>query len=241
MLVALNKFGSYYLRKEFRQEAQQFLEDITNSVVSTVAAQSTNGQGMSCFCPAIVIGGDDHALLHLPGLLLEAHLEREWVRRSKIESFRNECLSFVQEQRQMERSSTTSRPNGGGVLSFCFTQAGFRAPQHLCKSCIVSNLVCCDAFVCLGCSLLILVIFHVFQLTTLIVRGPVASGEMFFVIIDRVLVAEDEVQGALLCVQNYFKSPHFTQWSFFLGSGIAIVTESAAISDSITISAVCGT
>ena len=36
-----------------------------NCVLSTVAAGSPIGQGLSCFCPLILVGGDDHAPIQL--------------------------------------------------------------------------------------------------------------------------------------------------------------------------------
>ena len=140
VLVALNKIGSAYLKREFQRDARKFLEEFTTSVLSTVAARSKIGQGLSCSCPAIVIGGDEHAPLHLLGLLFDGLLERGWVKGSEIEACRSEYQSFVQEQRQLERSSTRSRPDMGNVLSFYCSQAGFRARQHLFKVCIVANL-----------------------------------------------------------------------------------------------------
>ena len=110
-------------------------------MLSTVAARSKIGQGLSCFCPAIIIGGDDHALLHLLGLLLDGLLDRAWIKGSEIETCRAEYQSFVQEQPQLERSSTRSRPDIGDFLSFCSSQAGFRACQHLLKVCILTNMV----------------------------------------------------------------------------------------------------
>ena len=71
VLAALNKTGSSYLKREFQPDARRFLEEFTNSVLSTVAARSKIGQGLSCFCLAIIIGGDNHAPLHLLGLLLD--------------------------------------------------------------------------------------------------------------------------------------------------------------------------
>ena len=141
VLAALNKIGCSYLKREFQRDARRFLEEFTTSVLSTVAASSKIGQGLSCFCPAIVIGGDEHAPLHLLGLLLDGHLERGWVKGSEIEACRSEYQSFVQEQRQLERSSTRSLPDIGDVLSFCCSQAGFRIRQHLFKVCIVTNWV----------------------------------------------------------------------------------------------------
>ena len=48
------------------------------------------------------------------------------------------------------------------------------------------------------------------------------------------MICEDEVHSAILCVQDFIRSPHFTQWNFFSDSGIAMLAESASISDRIT-------
>ena len=81
-------------------------------------------------------------------------------------------------------------------------------------------------------------VFQVFQLTALIVRGPVTCGGRFIINLDRVMICEDEVHSAILCVQDFTRSPHFTQRKFFSDSRIAMLAESAAISDRITHSAV---
>ena len=47
VLVALNKAGSYYLKKEFCKELRQILEEFTNSAISTVAARSSIGQALN--------------------------------------------------------------------------------------------------------------------------------------------------------------------------------------------------
>ena len=52
------------------------------------------------------------------------------------------------------------------------------------------------------------------------------------------MVAKDEVRGDLFCVQDFVRSPHFTQTNFFSDSDIAMLAEAAAICDSITSSAV---
>ena len=66
------------------------------------------------------------------------------------------------------------------------------------------------------------------------------SGGRFIVNLDGVTIGEDEMQSAILCVQDFVRSPHFTQRSFLSDSGIAILTESAAMSDRITHGAVFG-
>ena len=48
------------------------------------------------------------------------------------------------------------------------------------------------------------------------------------------MICADEVRSAIFCVQGFVRSPHFTQRNFFSDSGIAMLAESAAISDRIT-------
>ena len=49
MLAALNKIGSSYLKREFRRDALRFLEELTNAVLSTVAARSKIGRNWVVF------------------------------------------------------------------------------------------------------------------------------------------------------------------------------------------------
>ena len=133
---ALDKVGSSYLKREFRRDSRKFLEDFVSCVLSTVAARSSIGQGLSCFCPPVLIGGDDHAPLQLFELLLDGLLAKGWVRGGDIEACKSEYQSFVQEQRLLERTSTRGRPDVGNVLTFCSSQAGFRVRSHLYKVCM---------------------------------------------------------------------------------------------------------
>ena len=80
--------------------------------------------------------------------------------------------------------------------------------------------------------------FQVFQLTALALCGPLPSGEKFSVNLDRVAIREDIVRGVLLCVQDFVRDPVFTQRSFFSETGVEMLSEAAAISDSITSSSV---
>ena len=136
VLSALEKVGSSYLKKEFRRDCRKFLEDFVNCVLSTVAARSPIGQGLSCFCPPVLIGGDDYAPLQLFDLLLDGLLAKGCVRGGDVEACKSEYQSFVQEQRQLERTSTRSHPDVGYVLTFCSSQAGFRVRSHLYRVCI---------------------------------------------------------------------------------------------------------
>ena len=132
LLSFLEKFNSGFLRREFRRHCRCFLEDLVSIILSTVVAHSPVGQGLSCFCPEIVIGGDDYSAFHLFGQLLDGLLEFGWARGSKIETAKAEFHSFVREQRQVEISSNRSRVPTKSVFAFC-NQPGFRSWRNLHK------------------------------------------------------------------------------------------------------------
>ena len=225
------------LQEEFRRDARRFLEDFVNCVLSTVAARYVIGQGLSCFCPAIVIGGDDDAPLQLFNKLLDGLLEKGWTRGSEVEACWAEYQSFVQEQRQLERSSTRSRPDVGDVLSFCSGQAAFRARRHLYKVCMVASQ---------SCGLNTCELSHPFmQLCFLGVPvddacDPWSSTqcEDISISLDRVAINKEEERGVLFCVQDFVRSRHFTQRNFFSETGLSMLSESVAIADSNTSSPV---
>ena len=80
--------------------------------------------------------------------------------------------------------------------------------------------------------------FQVFQLTTLVIRGSPTQGEELTISLDRVAIKKEEVRGVLLCVQDFVRSPHFTQRKFFSETSLTMLSESVAIANSITSSPV---
>ena len=143
LLASLEKINSSFLRKEFRRDCRRFLEDLVSTILSTVAARSQIGQGLSCFCPEIVIGGDDYSAFHLFGQLLDGLLEFGWVRGSEVEPAKAEFYSFVREQRQVEMSSHRSRAPINSVFAFC-SQPSFRSRRNLHKVGISCPKVCLE-------------------------------------------------------------------------------------------------
>ena len=97
VMAALDKVGSQYLRTEFRRDARCFLEKFVNCDLSTVASTSVIGQCLSCFLPAILVGGDDDAPFQLFNKLLDGLLENGWTKGREVEACRAEYQSFVQD------------------------------------------------------------------------------------------------------------------------------------------------
>ena len=132
LLSSLEKINSSFLRKEFRKDCRRFLEELVSTILSTVAARSPVGQGLSCFCPEIIIGGDDCSAFHHFGKLLDRMFELGWVRGSEIEPALAEFYPFVREQRQVEASGNRSRVPISSVFAFR-NQPGFRSQRNLHK------------------------------------------------------------------------------------------------------------
>ena len=107
--AALEKMSSS-LKKEFRSNARCFFEEFCSTILSTVAARSKLGQRVSCFCPEIILGGDDHSAFFLYGQILGGIVECGLEKRSNVEACKAEFQSSVREQRQLERHSTRKHP-----------------------------------------------------------------------------------------------------------------------------------
>ena len=143
----------------------------------------------------------------------------------------------MQEQRQLEWLSTRSRPDVGDVLSFCSAQAGFRTCRRLYKIFIVTNHPC--GFTPFEFELSHpsrRLCFSGVPVDNLVIRGSPTEDEEFTIKLDRVAIKKEEVGGVLLCVQDFVRSPHFTQRNFFSETGLTMLSESVAIADSITLS-----
>ena len=129
--AALEKMTSQYLKKEFKSSARRFFEDFTSTVLSTVAARSKLGQGVSCFCPETIIGGDDHSAFFLFGQLLDGLVACGWEKGSTVEACKAEFQSFVNDQRQLECHASRKHSDISNVLNYLTPQSGFRSRRHL--------------------------------------------------------------------------------------------------------------
>ena len=129
--AALEKMTSQYMKTEFRSSARRFLEDFTSTVLSSVAACSKLGQGVSCFCPEVIVGGDDLSAFFLFGQLLDGLVESGWEKGSAVGACKAEFQSFVNDQRQLECHASRKHSDISNVLSYLIHQSGFRSRRHL--------------------------------------------------------------------------------------------------------------
>ena len=195
--VALEKMTSQYLKKEFRSSARRFLEEFARTVLSTLAARSKLGQGVSCFCPEIIIGGDDHSAFFLFGQLLDGLVACGWEKRSTVETCKAEFQSFVNDQRQLDCRASRKHSDISNVFSYLTHQSGFRSRQHLYRVSLIGFQV--GSFCC-GQTIKSLVSFrssncqHCFNVV-LQRRYP-----LFYLILDRVTTDHRSIDSAICCV-----------------------------------------
>ena len=123
--AALEKLSNCYLKKEFWSNAHRLLEEFGSTILLTVAARSKLGQGVSCFWPEIILGGNDHSAFILYGRLLDGLVECGWEKGSDNEASKAEFQSIVREQRQLERHCTRKRSDVGSIPVYFSQRTGF--------------------------------------------------------------------------------------------------------------------
>ena len=129
-LAALEKATSVYLRTDFCKDCRRFLDELAITVLSTVVVRSLMGQGLSCFCVEIIVGGDDYSGFYLFGQLVEGFFILGWEKGAEFAAVKAEFHTFLSEQRQVEKSGSLRAPIID-VFSFCGGQTGFCFRRNL--------------------------------------------------------------------------------------------------------------
>ena len=86
--------------------------------MSIFAARSKLGQDVSCYCPEIVIGGDDPSAFFVLGQLWNNLVACGWEKGSKAKACEAEFQSFVRDQRQLECHASRKHSDISDVLSY---------------------------------------------------------------------------------------------------------------------------
>ena len=227
--AALEKMTDRYLKEDFRSSPRRILEKFTSTVLSTVAARSRLGQGVSCFCPEIIIRGNDHSTFFLFGQILDGLNVFAREKGSNVEPSKTEIQSFVQDQRQLECPGSRKHYYINTFLSYLTHQSGFRSRRHLYRVSFVGLQV--DFFAVIKnkhCSE-----FQIFQLTTLLQHGPAEEIPGFELSTDRVSISRGSIDFAICCVQSYLRNHLFTQRDFSTDDGISMLLSAVSFAGSV--------
>ena len=194
------------------------LKNFFSTILSTVAATSKLGQGVGCFCPEIILGGDDHSAFFLHGQLLDGLVECGWEKGSNVEACKAEFQSFVREQRQLERHSTRKSPDVGNILAYFAQQTRFQSRKHLFRvSCRTKFRV--DFIVSTNHQYLL----QVYQMTTWFLRDAVEELPAFTLRLNGIALSRRLVEKSIACIQHFVRSAMFTQRDFFSDNGVTLL------------------
>ena len=75
--------------------------------------------------------------------------------------------------------------------------------------------------------------FQVFQLTTLLLRGPVEEMLKFSLSLDRVTISRRAIECATCCIQNYVPNFLFIQRYFSTDNGVSKLLSAVNVASSI--------
>ena len=132
------------------------------------------------------------------------------------------------------RHSTRKRPDVGNILAYFAHQSGFQSREHLFRvSCLSSSKV--GFIVSTNCEYLL----QVYQLTTLFLRDSVEELPAFTVKLNGIALSRRLLEKSIACVQDFVRSPGFTQRDFFSDNGINLLVSAVNAAGSMPDQSTC--
>ena len=132
---------------EFRGRCREFLDRLVIVILSNPAVSSRVTRDFSCFCPEIILEGDDRAVFRLfadlTGVLGSCGLLAADEARASVEQFNS---YIVEKRRQHDRSNTTASEISN-VVQYLLRDFSFQARHHVCRVlkfyCLIMGGSCC--------------------------------------------------------------------------------------------------
>lgn len=104
--------------REFGVKSRQFLDSLVTHLLSLVFASSSVSQGLYCFCPELLLEGDDVAVLELFGKLLKVFSDSGLLTSVEVAEAREEFTTFVVEIRLSHKSSKQRAEDIPDIISY---------------------------------------------------------------------------------------------------------------------------
>ena len=184
--------------REFGVKSRQFLDSLVTHLLSLVFASSSVSQGLYCFCPELLLEGDDVAVLDLFGKLLKVFSDSGFLTSVEVAEAREEFATFVVEIRLSHKSSKQRAEDIPDIISY------------LSKSYILLQ----------RRSLL-----RVFQLSCLVVDMPLLEMPVVDIDLSDCQLRPLLLTSCLRSVQSYVLSKSYQQKSLFTSQTLDAVRE----------------
>ena len=186
---------------EFRVHCKEFLDRLVFVILKNPAVSSRVARGFSCFCPEVILEGDDRAVFRLfadlTGVLESCGLLAADETKAGIEQFNS---YLVEKQRQHDRSNITASEISN-VVQYLLRDFSFQARHHVCR---------------------------VLKLCCLVMGSSCGVQPQVSLDLGGSKIGEDIFQDCLLLVQSYVLSPGYCPRLFFTESTLGAVRDAIA-------------
>ena len=178
--------------KDFRTRCRRFIDRLVDVILSKLLVSSDFLQGVYCFCPELLLGGDDHCVFTLFSRLMRVLEESGAVSSAESRSAVEEFATFVVDVRARHLSSGQQSEDIADVISYLLADYGFLARKSLC---------------------------HVFKLCCLMIRRPLPHYPQVDISLNGCDDPSSIVTSNIRGIQSYVSTSHYQQglpWSVFV-------------------------
>ena len=131
--------------KDFRTRCRRFIDRLVDVILTKLLVSSDFLQGVYCFCPELLLGGDDHCIFTFFSRLVRVLEKSRVVSSTESKTAVEEFATFVVDVRARHLSRGSQSEDIADVILYLLADYGFLARKSLC---------------------------HVFKLCCLIIRRP---------------------------------------------------------------------
>ena len=186
---------------EFRRRCQEFMDRLVEVILSLHLVSAEFYQGIYCFCPKLLLEGDDRYIFGLYAKLLRVLEKSGWLITNVAKASLEEFTSYVVEVRLRHRDSDRITAEIVDIVIYLLADYGF-----LCRHNFVRVLKLCSLVA-----------------MRLPLKLPVVDIDF-----SDCSVPDLAVTTALKCVQSYVLSPASKQIAFFTTATMEAVRDSVA-------------
>ena len=168
--------GSTGELKEFRNRCREFMDRLVDVLLENNLVSSDFLQGAYCFCPELLLEGDDRYVFQMFSKLVQV-LERSGALScEEAKSGTEEFMTFVVDARLRHAGSESSAENISDVVTYLLSDYSFLSRKNLCR---------------------------IFKLCYLVIRRPTCDFPAVLISLNGCVVPDSVVSSCLRGVQSY--------------------------------------
>ena len=191
--------GSTGELKEFRNRCREFMDRLVDVLLENNLVSSDFLQGVYCFCPELLLEGDDRYIFQMFGKLVQV-LERSGALSfEEAKSGTEEFVTFVVDARLRHAGSGSRAENISDVVAYLLSDYSFLSRRNLCR---------------------------IFKLCYLVIRRPACDFPAVIISLNDCAVPESVVLSCLRGVHSYVCAPSFKVQSLFTQHTMECVRDS---------------